>query len=189
MNIRPIGFLDTSAATANLIVRHKASWDAAKLRAEYAGSPHHATRSILLRGPANPSPANWFDDVPQVEYAILKDFKSARSLLLKIANLVAPMNGGQPGELGKAMIVSLPPGGWVDWHVDEGAYAEAHHRFHVCLVPSPGAMLYVGGEAVNLPVGMLNYVNNRVPHSAYNVGPVSRIHLIADIRRPDAPTD
>lgn len=183
-NFVSVGFIDASMMTATLLTRHKALFEADTRRQEHLASPHHDTQSILLRGPKSPSAENWLEDVPQVDLPALSEWKTAKALLARIKNAVAPLNDNKPGILGKAMIVSLKPNGFVDWHVDEGSYAETHHRLHLCLVPSPGAWLYSGGEAFSPPVGLLTGVNNRVLHSALNTGPTARIHLIVDVRKP-----
>lgn len=185
-NFRALAFLDASMFTAMLITRHKQSYRADTPRETAPGTPHHDTKAIMLRGPRNPSPENWQEDVEQINYPIMSEWKSAKALLLRIAAAAAPFNNGETPDLGKAMVVSLKAGGFVDWHIDEGPYAEAHLRLHLCLVPSPGAVLYSGGDQHTPPVGQLTFVNNRVLHSAVNLGPVPRVHLIVDVRKPDA---
>ena len=182
MQIRPICFLDGSLVAARALTTYRERWKEQTFRQDTPGSPHHDTEAILLRGPAQPSAENWLADVEQVDYPILTEFKSARSLLLKIKAALVPFS--PKPEFGKAMLVSLRPGGIVDWHTDEGAYAEQHERFHLCLVPSAGALCIYGTEPVSMAVGMLNWVNNRVPHTAINLGTNSRIHLVVDVRKP-----
>jgi len=184
MNVRPICFLDGSVVSARALTTYRDRWKDQTFRQATPGSPHHDTEAILLRGPAEPAAANWLEDIEQGDYPILDQFKSARSLLLRIRGALAPFTENRTPELGKAMLVSLRPGGVVDWHTDEGPYAEMHDRFHMCLVPSSGALCIYGAEPVNMAVGMLNWVNNRVPHSAINLGTNNRIHLICDIRKP-----
>jgi hypothetical protein len=185
MNFRALAFLDTSYVTAALVTKYRDTWGQNTARQSFEGSPHHDTQSILLRGPQNPTVENWFEDIPQVDYPILKDWKSARAILARIKDAVQPLFPGRNIILGKAMIVRLKVGGHVDWHVDEGEYAEKHDRAHLCLLPSPGAFLYSGTEMAQPPVGSLTWINNRILHSAVNMGPVARVHLIADIRKPD----
>lgn len=185
MNFRALAFLDTANFTATLVNKYRDEWGKNTQRQSFPGSPHHDTQVILLRGPQNPSPENWLADVPQVDYPILKDWKSARALLVRIKDAVQPLFPKSKIVLGKAMVVRLKIGGHVDWHIDEGAYAELHDRAHLCLLPSPGAFLYSGGEQAQPQVGVLTWVNNRVPHSALNMGPVTRSHLIVDVRKPD----
>lgn len=182
-NIQPVGFLDVSVFAASLRLRHWEKLGESKLRAEYPGSAHHDTESILLRGPRDPTVENWFDDVEQINYPLLDEWKPAKNLLLRLRNAVAPLNGGKPGKLGKVMIASLKSGGHVDWHRDEGAYAAAHQRFHVGIVPSYDSFLLSGGQMLQVMVGQLVYFNNHIRHSAINDGEFSRVHLIADIRR------
>ncbi len=184
-NIVPLAFLDTSQFTATLVNKYRDQFGKDPRREKTAGSPHHDTQSILLRGPAKPTAQNWFEDIEQVDYPILKEWKSARNLLSRIKNAAAPFLKGQPAVLGKVMIVQLKPHGVVDWHVDEGEYAAAHYRTHLCLIPSPGAFVYSGPEMANLPVGQLTFFENRVLHCATNFGDFARTHLIVDVRRPE----
>ena len=187
MNFRPLAFIDTSHFTAALVHKYKDAWGWDEHRQKFEGSPHHDTQAILLRGPKDPTVENWFQDIPQIDYPVLKEWKSARAMLARIKDALQPIVGKAPVTFGKIMVVRLKVGGFVDWHIDEGAYAEKHDRAHLCLLPSPGAWLYSGGEVAQPPVGMLTYMNNRALHSALNTGPVPRVHLILDVRKPDAP--
>lgn len=185
MNFQTLGFLDVSMLAATLLTRHRKLFDVDRRRQESDKSPHHATRSIFLRLPPGANTVyDWTADVPHADADILEEWKQAQNVLRKIKHLAAPFVGGQPAELGKAMIVELKPGGTVDWHRDEGAYAEAHHRLHVGLVWSPGAALFCGSEGINPSVGQVVWMNNRQLHSAVNVGANPRVHLIVDVRKP-----
>lgn len=186
MMFRALAFVDASVFTAMLLTKYREAYGLNTMRQSQPGSPHKHTKAILLRGPKDASPENWQEDVPQINYPIMTEWKTSKSLLTRVAAAAATFNKGETPDLGKAMIVKLEPGGVVDWHIDEGAYAEAHLRLHLCLVPSPGAYLYSGGEQCTPPVGQLTFVNNRVLHGAVNFGPVSRVHLIVDVRKPDA---
>lgn len=183
MQMIPLDFIDVSNMAAALLMRHKSHFTDETRRQTMPGSPHHDTKTIILRGPETPSPENWFLDVPQVDSPLLHDWPSARQVIEAIAASHLRRTGEEPN-FGKIMVVSLKPFGWVDWHVDMGPYAEAYNRMHCCLVPSPGAWLYSGGEAAILPMGQLTYFNNRTLHSALNMGPIARVHLICDVRMP-----
>lgn len=183
MNFRALGFVDASVFTSALVSKYRDLWHRNRQRQSYEGSPHHDTQAILLRGPEDPSLENWLQDVPQVDYALLKEWKSAQSLLARIRDTLQPLVGERPVIFGKVMAVRLKAGGHVDWHVDEGDYAAIHDRVHLCLLPSPGAFLYSGVEIAQPPVGQLTWFNNRALHSAVNIGPVPRVHLIVDIRK------
>ena len=186
-NITPIAFVDVSMLSAGLCLKYRTRFADDKRRQQFPNSPHHDTETIVLRGPKDATPAAWFEDGEMVDYPIMKEWKAARIILKKIREGAAPLLGGKVAVLGKAMVVSLKAGGHVDWHVDEGEYAEAYLRTHTCLVPSPAAWLYSGGEAQAINVGWLHFFNNRVKHSAINMGAVARVHLIVDVRRPDVP--
>lgn len=162
-------------------------------RQKAPGSAHHDTQSIFLRGPENPTAESWFKDEPHVDYAILgaTEWIAAKNALREIRRLVETdfgkvRPGSVLGSMGKALIISLKAGGHVDWHVDEGAYAEKHWRFHLPLVTNPSAITYSGAEGAHFPVGALFFINNRVKHSSINMGFFPRIHLVVDFRQPEA---
>lgn len=185
-NIAFIDFVDPSHMAAALLMKHAVHFADDRRRQEFPGSPHHDTETILLRGPAVIVSRETFQaDVPHEDQHLLEKWPSARRVLDVIAaGHVA--RTGSPAVLGKAMVVKLRVGGTIDWHVDEGAYAEVHDRFHLALTPAPGARLLSGGDSVTLTPGTLVWLNNRALHSAINMGPTERIHLIVDIRKPQA---
>lgn len=195
-NIIPLDFIDVSQMTAALLMKHAVHFGDDKRRQSYPGSAHHDTETILLRGPEGLLPElaitwtpdqvkqTWQADVPHADWPLLETWPSARKVLDAIGSSHALRAGGAYPQFGKVMIVKLKAGGVVDWHVDEGSYAEAHDRFHVCMVPTPGAWLYSGGQGAILQVGALTFFNNRVLHCAANFAGNPRVHLIVDIRKP-----
>lgn len=182
-NIIPVDFIDVSKMAGALVLKHAVHFRDDTRRQDYDGSPHHDTQTILLRGPAgNVSRETWFSDVEHADTPLLESWPSARELIAKISESHQRRSGLVP-QFGKIMVVSLKPGGFVDWHVDQGEYADAHDRFHLCLVPSVGSALYSGMESLVLQWGTLAFFNNHALHSAVNFGQSDRIHLIFDVRR------
>lgn len=191
-DIVPVDFIDVSHMAGALVLKHASRFGEDERRQKAPGSPHHDTQSIILRAPilddadrsASDLKTLWQADIEHADWPLLQDWPSARAVLRQIAESHLRRSRCQAA-FGKIMVVSLKAGGYVDWHIDEGPYAEAHDRFHLCLVPSPGARIFAGGEAAILPYGQLTWINNRTLHSAINLGPCSRIHLIVDIRKPE----
>ena len=167
--------------------RNRGQFTANTMRQKHPGSPHHDTETIFLRGPKDPSPENWLDDGVHIDYAALsrKEWIAARNALLAIRRRVTLPNQDPP-VMGKAMIVKLKPGGVIDWHTDEGGYAERHNRFHLPIVTNPGCNLYSANEVIHMPAGQLTFFDNHVKHSGVNMGASPRVHLIVDFRKPDA---
>jgi hypothetical protein len=183
--ILPVDFIDVSRMAATLVLKKAVHFTDETRRQEIPGSPHHDTQAIYLRVPIGEiTTESWFEDIPHADTQVFNDWQSAQQVMAAIAKSHIQRSGVEP-LFGKAMIVSLKAGGWVDWHTDQGPYAQAHDRFHVCLVPSAGALTFCGGMALNLPVGQLTFLNNRVLHSAVNFGNNPRIHLIVDVRKPE----
>lgn len=186
MSFRPIAFLDTTQFQGYLFTKYRDQWKKFRLRQDTAGTAHGQTETILLRGPHDPSLENWTLDVDHFDTPLLAEWKSAQGLLNRVRNACANAIGGQSVTLGKAMLVALKAGGHVDWHVDEGEYAERHDRLHLAIATNPAARLLSGLESINLPVGHMAWMNNRILHGALNLGDWPRIHLIVDVRKPDA---
>lgn len=184
MNIKPVAFVDTSLFAAELLLKYQKHFADDRRRSQYLGSAHHDTECVVLRGPEKPTDENWFENVDHVDYPLMKKWSAANSLMDAIKQAIAESLGLTPVIFGKAMIVSLKPGGFVDWHVDEGAYAAAHLRFHVGINTCSDAWLYSGGAATQIGVGNVVFFNNLVLHSAANFGLLPRVNLIIDIRRP-----
>ena len=183
MSFTPVAVIDVWGLQASLFGKRQ-QFSKATAR-HMPGSPHHDSESIVLRGPKADweDPIQWLADLPHVDAAILKDWKAASNVLSRIRK--ALIKDDHVPVLGKAMLVSLKPSGWVDWHIDEGEYAEKHDRFHLPIVTNPGAMLYSGSNQMSPACGILTWINNRQPHCAVNLGKTPRVHLILDVRKPE----
>lgn len=117
--------------------------------------------------------------------ALCKEWKSASALLGRIRNEAAPFFGGKPAQVDRAFIERQKVDVLTPWFADETEFAEEHVRVMICLVPSPGAWIYCGGENMVLPVGQLVLANVRVDTSYANFGPCATMRLCLDVRRPE----
>jgi hypothetical protein len=164
MSFQQIGFLDTSLFTATYLTRHRDKVEAGVLR---------------LR--------DFADDKDEiVDLPLVKDWKNAKSILSRLRNGAAPFFQGQTPGLGRAWLEVLPPLSGTPWSADGGDYGDAHIRARVCLVPSPGAVSYAGGAQAALQVGAVVAYDPRLLSSEVNFGEHARVHLVVDVRRPDA---
>ncbi len=156
MNIRSIGFVDTSFFTATLINAHR--------------NKLNETGELVLRTPN--------EDLP-----LMKDWKSARALLTKIKNVAASLRGDQTvPKFGVVRVTRLDPGAFTAWHRDEDEYALSVVRLYCGLTAVPNAFLICGGMVSFLPVGDLLFVNHRQLHCDVNFGTYPRYALIADVK-------
>jgi hypothetical protein len=113
----------------------------------------------------------------------MEKFGSAKTLLARLKNAAAPFLGGKPAELADIWIESLLPGGKTPWsQVDDPELL----RLYIALASPPGAWFYCGGEAAQLGIGVVNWVNIALPHSVLNLGNAPRVCLVANVRRPAA---
>jgi hypothetical protein len=115
---------------------------------------------------------------------ILDNFKSARALLERIKRVIA-----LPGqEIRLAEVRSLQPLEVHDWYQDKSQEGETLLRFHITLVPSPGAWLYSGGDSMVPPVGQIVLINHRAYHSMINFGTNAAIFLEVTLGPDTTPT-
>ena len=84
------------------------------------------------------------------------------------------------GSLGRAKIVSLPPGNRVYPHIDRGDYYKVRNRYHLVL-QSEGSWMRAGDEEVRMKTGELWWFDNKAEHEAMNDGAEPRIHIIFDL--------
>lgn len=154
-------------------------WERHTLRQEFFCSPHWATQSIYLRGPRAFTFEDYFMDTGAFPVPGPEDVEDAAANL--VSRLLVMTNAG---ELGRVLIVKLPPGGVLIEHVDEGVYAEHYERIHVALATNERAVLVCNDEAMHVPVGEAWWFDHRAPHTARNMGDSERVHLIVDLVAP-----
>ena len=182
--IFPVDFVDVSQMAAALVMKH-----AVNFVPDPFGSPRGDSEMMILRGPMTNdremSLATWHADQPQFDTALLERWPSARNVLTAIARSHQLRTDHEP-VFGKVLIRALKSGGYVDWNVADGAYADSYNRYCLNLIPSPGAWLYSGGNGTVLPQGQLTYFDNHVLNSAINLGPCAQVNLVVDIRKHEA---
>lgn len=151
-------------------------WDAFTARQDTPGSPHHDTRTIVLRGPA----ANeWTHDV--IFNLLASEDTGAVAHLPAVVQLCrdACERLGVK-DLGRVMLVELKPDGHIDSHFDEGGYADYYKRFHLVLQSDPGNTFTNGPETIHMAPGQLWQFTHQLEHEVHNNSSRPRIHLIID---------
>lgn len=75
--------------------------------------------------------------------------------------------------------LSMPVGGSVGKHIDEGTYYLTKDRYHFSIL---GRYRYmVGDEEAVIEPGTFFWFNNKLPHGAENVGDCTRISFVVDV--------
>jgi mannose-6-phosphate isomerase-like protein (cupin superfamily) len=75
--------------------------------------------------------------------------------------------------------LSLPVGGTVGLHIDEGKYYLTRDRYHLSI---QGKYRYfVGDESYDVEPGTLLWFNNKLPHGTENLGDEVRITFVFDV--------
>jgi hypothetical protein len=158
-------------------------WKLDTVRQSYPGSAHHDTQVIHLRGCADVNEYTAFNDIVAVDFPEGDLLPECCRLMYGIAGFLGT------GRLGRVMVVTLKPGGTIDPHIDEGAYAEFYTRFHLSLQSADGNTYTVDGETAYMKPGELWWFDHRKTHTVANASEVERIHLILDCKcpRPSTP--
>ncbi len=94
---------------------------------------------------------------------------------------LADFSARMGGELGRAMLVRLRPGGEVHLHVDRGDYYHVRHRFHVMLHSPEGCWLECGGERRATRTGEILWFDNKCSYEEGNPGGEWSVRMIVDI--------
>lgn len=75
--------------------------------------------------------------------------------------------------------LSLPVGGFVGTHIDQGTYYLTKDRYHLSI---QGRYKYhCGDDEVIVEPGTLLWFNNKLPHGTHNVGDETRITFVFDV--------
>jgi len=152
-------------------------WSRHVERQSVAGSPHHSTETIYLRGPVEFTLKDYFS-IDTIDF----DFEQqCLPELTKLAGKVFDLLEAK-GLLGRILITKLKPHSEIDEHHDEGPYSDHFQRVHLSLVSSAQDYLACGNESVSMKPGELWWFNHKVTHMAENWGAEPRIHMILDYR-------
>jgi quercetin dioxygenase-like cupin family protein len=144
-------------------------------RQSFENSPHADTMTVFVRGPLG-----WTRDWYQHDIGAM-DYPAAQILAEPLREVVAPViRRLQIAQLGRVMIVELPPGGRIARHVDQGEYARHYQRWHLVLSGGPRATLTCDGNVVQCLPGRLFWFNHHLPHEAANDEAHARLAVIID---------
>lgn len=133
------------------------------------------TENIFLRTADVPSPEiDPRDTHPSRLTPVAAEFPQAMRWLESFAEETG-------GELCRATLVRLAPGGMVHPHIDGGDYYKIRDRYHLVLISKEGSFMQSGGETVRMQEGELWWFDNKALHEAHNESAEGRVHLIFDL--------
>lgn len=158
-------------------------WSQIVARQLTPGSPHKDTETIFLRWAEKLSLETVFTAIEAVDYPAFERLGQARDLIDGLMAMVGAK------DLGRVIITKLKPGGSINLHADEGAYADHYERFHIALTGGEGAWFtcYIDqdrAETVRMNDGELWWFHHKREHQVVNAGSSDRIHLIVDCVAP-----
>lgn len=152
-------------------------------RQQTPGSPHSDTETIFIRWAKSLTIEAAFTEIEAVDYPALKRLPEIRPLIDEVLKVT------KAEELGRVLVVSLKPGGFIVPHADEGAYADHYERFHLSIQSKLGNRFFSEtfqecGEFVHMKPGEIWWFNHKRPHWVINQSDAPRIHLIVDAVAP-----
>lgn len=154
-------------------------WNQITARQTTQGSPHVDTRTIFLRWAAAQTLEAVFNDIEAIDYPAMAMLNEAAPLV-ETAQMLAGAS-----QVGRIIITSLKPGGYIKPHADEGKYADHYERFHLVLQSEPGNLFWLVNNAVPayrlMHAGELWWFNHKCTHWVKNNSKEERIHLIIDM--------
>lgn len=98
-----------------------------------------------------------------------------------IIDLLTQIAAQLRGELCRAMIVRLRPGGRVYPHIDWGKYYLTRDRYHIVVSAGPGNSLTCGGRTIEPREGEVWWLDNKQTHTAFNSSDSPRVHVVLDL--------
>lgn len=149
-------------------------WDEITTRQSYVGSAHKDTQTIFLRWCEGQTVDDAFTQIPAIDCPALQKLPEAQSFFEALKNKIGHV------EIGRALIVSLKPGGYITPHIDEGAYADYYERFHFVLYSHKTNLFSCGDDTVEMEMGELWNFNHKNTHWVRNESNMHRVHLIID---------
>ena len=98
----------------------------------------------------------------------------------KLENIINS-NNSEDGKIIRAILVNLPSGKSIPFHVDNGKTLIYCRRIHIPIQTNENCFFTVGDDKRNLKLGEIWEINNdKKQHSVENFGEFDRIHLIVD---------
>ena len=170
-----LGCADTAPVIAELDAAPE-MWLADTSRQRKVRCQRH-TRSIYLRAARKPLPPGAKNANDVHESRVLRSAARFPRTLRLCERIASQQDAG----LGRVALVALRSQCRVYPHIDHGAYYRIRDRYHIVLKSPPGSPLTAGGETVVMREGEVWVFNNKVTHSAHNLSPEPRIHLIFDL--------
>lgn len=153
-------------------------WDWLNVRKMFPGTTHKGARDLIMRFQRLEGHDLTYQDVAD-DLNVVDYFPWSRlPLCARWAQDLAIENNTS---LGRVMLAELAPKFNLGMHQDEGKYAEAYTRYHVCLTGN--CEFYCGGERITTEPGLVFSFRKELPHKAWNWSAhIPRIHLIVDLR-------
>lgn len=158
-------------------------WKKDTWRQDHPSSPHKDTETVYLKMPNEITERSVFNDLNS-DWLDAAFSGVVRRMLPEIMKKVTCSNF----KIGRVMLVKLKPGGHIEAHRDEGAYARAYDRLHLAVQSEDGNIFRCEDEYVWMHPGSLWAFSHKEEHEVWNNSKSDRVHLIIDWCVTDSPS-
>ena len=162
---------------SHALITNAALWNADPRRKTFKGSAHGAVDDILIRFSDKTEFSDVMDSLDSSWQSAANYLPQVRPLIFDLARRLEAV------EIGRVVITRLRAGERIDRHRDMGAYADAHHRYHIVLQGLPGSQFNCGDESVCMRTGEVWWFNAQEEHEVINNSQDDRIHLLVDLKK------
>lgn len=155
-------------------------WDQQPLRREMPDTPHGGMKDIWVRYNAY---KNFTGDVAKFNAEHDSVWYPAWYALPELQPIVFGLMSLVRGErLGGILITTIPPGGEIASHVDDGWHVRYYDKYYVQVDSGPGALFWAEDTSFVPEVGEVYFFDNKVTHGVRNLGSATRTTLIICIK-------
>ncbi len=161
------------------IERQPELWGAYPVRTSIVGGPFKDQKDIVLMfQDLTLAKKGVFDHYETISYPAMEVLPSLRTFIFGLMSVVR-------GErLGRVLVSTLPPGGYIDAHKDSKLFSDYYNRFHLCLKDNSQTLFRSGEEYFAPKVGDVFWFDNSLEHEIWNDGQTDRWTVVIDIKKP-----
>lgn len=174
----PLGEYDCTELTRRVLAVEEPQWHQ-DARRQQSYDVHAQTQSLILL-----FCSGW----PQIVITRANGWDLLADAAVPVMDRIIADHYAPGGQVLRAMMTRLPPGGRIARHRDSHPSFAIAHRIHVPLQTNPQVEFIVGNEIVPPRAHFAFELNNRVEHQVFNRGDQARIHFIFDYAPPRTPS-
>ena len=173
---RELGAVDIRSLRDAVLEQDEKAWSENQIR-QAVFDVHQLTQSIVLLFMD-------LDSWPRIVVSREPGWARLSDVAMPLIDGILERSYPPGGQLIRAMVARLRPGGKIMPHVDKHPSFHAGHRIHVPLTTNSRVRFVIDGVPRQFEPGQAYEINNQKAHSVANKGATDRLHLIFDYVPP-----